>query len=119
VTHRRREVWVGWPTVKAILANKVAPGLIDRYLARTGYDLQLTHTLVSEEFEDNLFAPGEGHATSHGRFDATARPYSWQLWTDRHAQGLAAVGMLPGAVGLAAVLRGLLPRRCALRLRQP
>ena len=32
-THRRRDIWVGWPTVKAILANRIAPGLIDRYLA--------------------------------------------------------------------------------------
>src|SRR5919106_4391804 len=33
----RREVWVGLPTVKAILGNKVAPGLLDRFLARMGY----------------------------------------------------------------------------------
>ena len=32
-THKRRDIWVGWPTVKAILANRIAPGLIDRYLA--------------------------------------------------------------------------------------
>jgi NAD(P)-dependent dehydrogenase (short-subunit alcohol dehydrogenase family) len=31
--HPRREVWVGGPTVKAIIADKVAPGLADRYLA--------------------------------------------------------------------------------------
>src|SRR5664279_1372215 len=36
-THKRRDVWVGWPTVKAILANRIAPGLIDRYLATAGY----------------------------------------------------------------------------------
>ena len=41
-THRRREVWVGLPTVKAILANRIAPGLIDRYLARAGYSGQLS-----------------------------------------------------------------------------
>ena len=31
-THKRREVWVGFPTVKAILANRIAPGWIDKYL---------------------------------------------------------------------------------------
>jgi short-subunit dehydrogenase len=41
-THPRRQVWVGFSTVKAILANRTAPGWIDRYLARAGYDGQLT-----------------------------------------------------------------------------
>ncbi len=41
-THRRRQVWVGFPTVQAILANRIAPGLIDRYLAKAGYSGQLT-----------------------------------------------------------------------------
>ena len=40
--HPRREIWVGWPTVKAIVANKIAPGFIDRYLAKAGYSGQLT-----------------------------------------------------------------------------
>ena len=40
--HRRRELWVGAPTVQAILANRVAPGLLDHYLAATGYDAQQT-----------------------------------------------------------------------------
>jgi hypothetical protein len=42
-THRRREVWVGFPTVKAILAGWFAPGLVDHYLARSGYSGQLTN----------------------------------------------------------------------------
>jgi hypothetical protein len=40
--HHRREVWVGMPTVKTIIANRVAPGLLDRLLARVGYSGQLT-----------------------------------------------------------------------------
>jgi NAD(P)-dependent dehydrogenase (short-subunit alcohol dehydrogenase family) len=40
--HHRREVWVGAPTVQAILGNKILPGLLDRYLGRTGYDSQQT-----------------------------------------------------------------------------
>jgi len=35
--HRRRDIWASWPTVKAIPANRIASGLIDRYLAKTGY----------------------------------------------------------------------------------
>lgn len=34
--HRRREMWVGWPSVMAILSARIAPGLGDRYLGRTG-----------------------------------------------------------------------------------
>src|SRR6185312_6491772 len=41
-THKRRDVWVGFPTVKAILANRIAPTLIDRFLAKAGYTGQLT-----------------------------------------------------------------------------
>src|SRR5262249_50312901 len=32
-SHPRREVMVGWPTVKAIVGNAVAPSVADRYLA--------------------------------------------------------------------------------------
>jgi hypothetical protein len=38
---RRREIWVGGSTFAAISANKAAPGLLDRYLARTGYRSRL------------------------------------------------------------------------------
>jgi len=40
--HDRREMYVGMPTVEAIVGNKVAPGLLDHYLARTGYESQQT-----------------------------------------------------------------------------
>ena len=39
---RRREIYVGWPSARAILANKIVPGLLDRYLAGAGYSGQLT-----------------------------------------------------------------------------
>ncbi len=41
-THRRREWWVGLPTVEAIVGQKFIPGLLDWYLGRTGYDAQQT-----------------------------------------------------------------------------
>src|SRR5205085_2739538 len=40
--HHRREVFVGGPTVAAIVGNKLAPGILDYYLGRTGYDSQQT-----------------------------------------------------------------------------
>ena len=40
----RREYWVGASTAATLLANAVAPGLLDRYLARTGFSSQQTGT---------------------------------------------------------------------------
>ena len=39
---RRREYWVGETTAATLLVNAVAPGLLDRYLARTGFGGQQT-----------------------------------------------------------------------------
>jgi hypothetical protein len=58
--HNRREVWVGMPTVKTILANRVAPGLLDRLLARIGYSGQLTGEPVPADAPANLFEPVAG-----------------------------------------------------------
>jgi len=83
-THRRRQVWVGFPTVKAILANRIAPGLIDRYLAKAGYSGQLTHEKLGEDAPANLYEPVPGDYGAHGRFDARSRTGSWEMFTDRH-----------------------------------
>ena len=83
-THRRRQIWVGFPTVKAILANRIAPGLIDRYLAKAGYTGQLTDETLSDDAPANLFEPVPGDYGAHGRFDASAKTGSWEMFTDRH-----------------------------------
>ncbi len=41
-THRRRQVWVGYPTVQAILANRIAPGA-DRQISGHGRLHRPTH----------------------------------------------------------------------------
>lgn len=83
-THRRREIWVGLPTVKAILANRIAPGLIDRYLAKAGYSGQLSDEPLGEDAPANLYEPVPGDYGAHGRFDARSRGRSWEMFTDRH-----------------------------------
>jgi len=98
--HRRREVWVGYPTVHAILANRIAPGLLDRYLARTGYSSQLTDRRLPGNAPANLFAPVPGDYGAHGRFDARARSGSWEMFTDRHRTGFFAAAALGAVVGL-------------------
>ena len=103
-THRRRQIWVGFPTVRAILANRIAPGLIDRYLATAGYSGQLTDETVPEDAPDNLFAPVAGPYGAHGRFDARARSFSWEMFTSRH-RGAFWAGMLAvAALGVTAAI---------------
>jgi short-subunit dehydrogenase len=84
--HRRRELWVGRSTLKAILLGAyLAPGIADRYLARTGYDSQqMADVPVSGERPANLFSPVEGVAATHGRFDEQATPRSPELWLSMH-----------------------------------
>src|SRR5690606_14296565 len=53
--HRRREVFVGFPAVKAVIANKIAPGLLDRLLAKGGYAGQLSDEPKPEGACENLF----------------------------------------------------------------
>lgn len=93
--HRRREVCVGWPTVKAIMGNKFIPGLLDHYLAWIGYGAQQTDQPIDPARPNNLFAPLPGDYGAHGRFDAGAREASLQFWLNRHRAwlGAAAVGM--------------------------
>jgi hypothetical protein len=100
-THRRRQVWVGFPTVKAILANRVAPGLIDTYLATAGYEGQLTDEPLEPDAPGNLFEPVPGDYGAHGRFDRCSKKGSWEMFTDRHRNAfwaLAGIGLAAAAL---------------------
>ena len=100
-THRRRDVWVGFPTVKAILANRIAPGLIDRYLAKAGYQGQLTDHTLPADAPANLFEPVPGNYGAHGRFDKRhPRTGSWEMFTDRHKTAAYVAVALLGMLGL-------------------
>ena len=102
--HRRREVFVGAPTVQAIEANKVAPGLLDYYLAKTCYSGQQTGQPVSPDRPDNLFNPLPGDYGAHGIFDDRAHAASAQLWQTTHRAWLAAAGFGAAACLCAALL---------------
>ncbi|MGH6847982.1 MAG: SDR family oxidoreductase [Methylocella sp.] len=104
---RRREVWVAGPTVKAILANKIAPGRLDRYLARDGYIGQLSSEPADPSAPDNLFDPVRGDHGAHGRFDGRASPWSAALWASMHKRSLIAGGAIVGIAVLTAGLIGL------------
>ncbi|MEU6810112.1 SDR family oxidoreductase [Streptomyces sp. NPDC046831] len=94
---RRREYWVGASTVATLLANAVVPGLLDRYLARTGFDSQQTDAFPPTQGDGNLFEPADAKEDrgTHGVFDDRAHASSPQQWASRHhvAQAAAAAGL--------------------------
>jgi hypothetical protein len=99
--HRRREVHVGLPTVLAIEAEKVVPGMLDRYLGRTGYRAQQTSEPDRHDRPDNLLAPVPGDHGAHGRFDARAYARSPALWASLHRGWLASAAALSAIALLA------------------
>jgi short-subunit dehydrogenase len=103
---RGREVWVGMPTWKAIIGNKLVPGLLDRYLAKAGYSGQLTDEALPVDTPGNLFASTDGDFGAHGRFDEQAHAVSYQAMASRH-QGAVALSF----IGLCAVFAALVGRR--------
>jgi NAD(P)-dependent dehydrogenase (short-subunit alcohol dehydrogenase family) len=100
--HRRREIYVGFPSLRAIWANKFIPGLLDHYLAHIGYRGQQSNEAVAPNRPDNLWQPVPGHFGAHGRFDKWTRGHSLQLWLSLH-QGWSALAAL-GALILVALL---------------
>jgi hypothetical protein len=71
--HNRREIYVGVPSVKAIIANKLFSGLLDHYLAHTGYKGQQTEEPKDPDRPYNLYQSVPGDHGAHGRFDDRAK----------------------------------------------
>jgi NAD(P)-dependent dehydrogenase (short-subunit alcohol dehydrogenase family) len=109
----RREYWIGASTAATIVANKFVPALLDRYLARTGYDSQQTDAEPAETGPGNLARAADGPAGSdhgaHGIFDGRSHPRSAQLWAVEHPQVTGAAAA--AAVVAGAVLAGRLASR--------
>src|SRR5204862_6861101 len=79
---QRREYWVGASTASTLIANAVAPGILDRYLARTGYDSQQTQQQANPDQPTNLWQPADEVADygAHGRFSGEAHDADPQVW---------------------------------------
>jgi NAD(P)-dependent dehydrogenase (short-subunit alcohol dehydrogenase family) len=100
--HRRRSIDVGYPTFKAIIAEKLAPGIADHYLAATGFDSQQTAEPVEPGRVDNLWKPVPGDHGAHGAFDSRSRKRSWALWLSQNRLWLAAsIAASAAAIGWA------------------
>jgi short-subunit dehydrogenase len=100
--HRRREIDVGFSSLKAIVGTKVAPRFADWYLARTGFRSQQVEGMPLGERQDNLFAPVVNKAATEGIFGDHARAHSYQLWVTTHRRVI--VGVLAGTAGAIAGL---------------
>ena len=101
----RREFYVGLPSVKAIVANKIAAGLLDHILARTGYASQQHDGSEDPNRPNNLWQPVPGDHGAHGAFDARARNWSPQWWTSEHRDWIATAVVVLGISGLLAILK--------------
>jgi len=107
--HRRRELWVGYSTLQAIIGTKLSALAGDIYLARTGFSgQQMSDRPVPPGRPDNLFEPVPEKAATHGIFDDQAKSRSPQLWLSIHRRALgatAAAGVVIGAAALGASRR--------------
>jgi hypothetical protein len=95
--NRRRELYVGAPTVKTIIGNKLAPWLVERVLAKQGFGGQQSDKPADPGRVDNLVSPPPGDPGAHGPYDAKARTSSIQT---QLAKRRGAVGMATATVVL-------------------
>jgi len=91
--HPRREVWVGYPAAQAILGTRIAPALLDRWLAFRAYSGQFAEEPLPTDYRDNLHAAVPADRGAHGRFDDRARHMSLQVVLSSHRRALVAVAL--------------------------
>jgi len=95
--HPRRVTWVGLPTALTILGNRVAPALLDRFLARTNVEGQQSPEHDPPAQRANTWEPVYGaQVQAHGSFDDLAHAHSPGLWVSQH-RGLLALAAAAAA----------------------
>jgi short-subunit dehydrogenase len=92
--HDRREVMVGYTTVEAIVGEKIAPGLLDHYLAKVAWDGSLLPEPIDPDQPDNFWDPAPAPHGSHGPFDDLAHARSPQLWLTKNRVAVAAAAVM-------------------------
>ena len=98
-----RELLVAWPTVKAVVGEKLVPGYIDRKLGHDGYAGEQTDQPADPDRPNNLWEPAPGNYAAHGPFDDRARDASVELWLAMHRPWLALAGATLAGVALASL----------------
>jgi NAD(P)-dependent dehydrogenase (short-subunit alcohol dehydrogenase family) len=97
--HYRREYYVGAPSWFGVLAQKMAPSFMDKYVSGGGWDGQMTPEPRDTTRPDNLFEPVAGDHGAHGAFDDKARDVAQWWYAEKYMPALKAVGW--AALGLA------------------
>jgi NAD(P)-dependent dehydrogenase (short-subunit alcohol dehydrogenase family) len=100
--HPRRSIWVGGSTVGTVIANRIAPGILDRYLGWSGYRSQQTQEPLDRRRPANLYTPVEGDHGARGVFDHRSSSHSPQLWASKHRRALVGGLMVAGGLALRA-----------------
>jgi hypothetical protein len=104
-----REMVIAGSALKAIVGQKLFPGLVDRYLARVGYEAQQADFPVEPERPDNLFSTVPGDPGASGEFSDEAHLVAPQLLARMHPAVVGAVGT-GIAAGVVAAVVGLTRR---------
>jgi NAD(P)-dependent dehydrogenase (short-subunit alcohol dehydrogenase family) len=105
--HSRREIWVGWPTVAVILGDRLVSALLDRYLARFGYDGQQYDGPEDPNRAHNLYEPVAGEHGAHGDFDARAKNSSAQFALNKQRGWFWAAGITLAVLALYGIISKL------------
>ena len=102
-----REMVIAGSALKAIVGQKLIPGLLDRYLARTGFASQQADYPVKPNRPDNLYDATPGDHGAHGSFDDRAQPWSPQLTARMHPIAVLAtlVALVIASIGSLIALR--------------
>jgi NAD(P)-dependent dehydrogenase (short-subunit alcohol dehydrogenase family) len=79
-SHKRRSLWVGFPTYKAIIGNKIVPWYADWVLSKTGYDGQQTNKRADPNRKNDVWQAVPEDRGPYGNFGNIAKNYSVMLW---------------------------------------
>ncbi|HEX5236774.1 MAG TPA: SDR family oxidoreductase [Silvibacterium sp.] len=102
----RREYWIGTPTVVAIIGQKFIPGLLDKYLGKTGYKSQQIASEPRDPYApNNLYEFVPGVHSARGKFDDRSKRTSFELFASLHREWFAFAALAIAGTGafLAAV----------------
>lgn len=102
--HNRREIYVGYPTFKAIYGNKIAAWYADYVLAKTGFDGQQTDQPETPGRPNNVWEPVAEDRGAYGNFASVAHKKSFSLWISLHRNLVRAIAGV-AAAGLVIALR--------------
>lgn len=102
----RREYWVGTPTVAAIVGNKFIPGLLDKYLGKTGYkSQQIQGEPRNPDAPNNLYNYVPGVHSARGKFADKSKRTSAEVFLTLHRHWFALGAAVLAVAGGAAVYK--------------